>query len=175
MATKEETKPRELSTKYYGANGRFFRGIFLQKSPGVYAIKISEQKTNEGEKEETTTEEKLVKVDRLRPLGKMDAKERNARQKEIDAYLKDNELSALEAIATVTKKVKGKNVESRQIEDKLGYEVERFLVEERKLEEIKIVRLSTEVTYKDVVEIPVFVKLLPHQFRKSLINYINSL
>ena len=175
MATKEETKPRAIYTKYHGANGRFFRGVFLQKSPGVFAIEISEQKINEGEKEEMTTEDKIVRVDKLRPAGNMAANERKKRQDEIDAYLEKNDLTALEAIAEITKKVKGKNVTTREIETKLGFEVERYLVEERKRVQIPIIKISTEVTYKKVAEVPVFVKLQSFQLRKFLINYINSI
>jgi len=172
---KEETKPRALHTKYHGANGRFFRGVFLQKSPGVYAIEISEQKTNEGEKEEITTEDQIIKVDKLRPYGTMAAKERKERQAQIDQYLADNEISVLEAIAETTKTVKGKKVTGREIETKLGFEVERYLVEERQRVKIPIIKISTEVTYEKIGEIPVFVKLQTFQLRKFLINYINSL
>lgn len=172
---KDTSNGRVIYTKYVGHDGKFFRGEFQIVSPGHFVAVVSEQKITAGEIEETVNEAQIVRVPRLRPAGKMTAEERNDRQAKIDAYLKKEEIDALDALAEITEGTGKSKKTFRLIEQKLKFEVEKYLIEERQIVKVPIIRASETVDYEEVARIPVFVRLLPSDFRKMLNNYIKTI
>lgn len=173
MATEEKNGGRQLYEKHIGAYGKNYRGLFILVGPGDYLMRVQESKVTSKKTEETITEIAVQRMIKLRPFAKMKAAEKKAAQDEINTWLETGTVAeALEEKTTG----KGKNAKTmRAIEADLGFEVEKYYEEEKVAIKTPLVKFSDTISYVDVVDVPMYVKLLGKDFRKSLINCINSL
>jgi len=166
---------RKLYSKFANINGRSFRGDFVQVGPGKFEMRVFEEIHSDVEEEEITTQNKIVQSEKLRPYGKLKAEDKVKRQAAIDKWLEDEGVSVSEAIS---EKMFGRGktkTAARMIEHALGFEVEKYLMEERKQEEIPIVKIKKKTTEKKLVTLDHYVKMFPHAFRISLINFVKSI
>jgi hypothetical protein len=172
---KKASNEKVIYTKYLGADNKIYKGEFVALGSGNFAIRLSEQKIKEEMIREKTSESRVVSESKLRPAGNLGSADKKKRQDAIDKYLDEEGVSPLEAIQEITVGKGAKAVKKRKIEADLKFEVEYYLKEERKNFEVPIERLSETVSFKEVKQVPQFVKLQAFQFRKCLINIINNL
>lgn len=170
---KQETSGRQIYEKHIGMHGKSYRGLFILVGPGDYLMKVQESKTSSKKTEETITEIAIQRMTKLRPYGTMTATKKTAAQVEIDKWL---ESSTVEEAMIETTTGKGKTKKTgRAIELDLGFEVEKYYEEEKVAVKTPLVRFTDSISYVDIADVPMYVKLLGKDFRKALINCINSL
>jgi len=161
-----------IYTKYAGRGERFFKGEFVFISDGIYQMRISEQKITKAETTETKRQKVTVETPVILPGEEFKSVTAKSKaQKQIDEYLQENNLTIEEALTVVKK---GKK-EGRKIELDLDITVQYALKQDQKIEEVPLIKTTNVQTFEGCATVPVYVRLLPHLFRKSFINFINTL
>lgn len=164
-------KDRVKLIEFQAGNGSgLYRGVFYQNGENDFLLEIDEIQLGEVQTESTKKEAQKVERLFIRPVfDGLDPAEITQRQKQIDGFIKKNQITLEEALV-VDKKSKKSLIESG-----VKFPCEKVYIEETILVDVPVIKTEQSVKYKNLKKLPFYTKVSNRDLRKTLTNFIQTL